>query len=183
MSAKYSRTQTIEVWEDLRSPATSINPPGLISDPDWDVNNVGWLFDGTSTELLFIIQQMPHSWVEGSNIIPHIHWTQSEAGVVVWQLEYKMYNLGDPVPPSFTTLRTTSTVFPYTSGDIAQVSPFLEIDMSGMKISTFIKMKISRLGGDAEDTINNDVLFDEFDFHYKIDTFGSDKQFLKLNVR
>jgi len=69
-------------FDDLRFPATAINPPGAVNDPGFDATNGGWLFDAVATEVLFLIVQMPHSWKEGTSIEPHIHWqkTTSDAG-------------------------------------------------------------------------------------------------------
>ena len=83
------------VWDDIRAPATAINPPGQVSDPDWDNTNGGWLFDPAGTEILYIILQFPHSYKEGSNVDPHVHWmpTNTQPGSVLWRIEYKWTNI------------------------------------------------------------------------------------------
>ncbi len=52
-------------------------------------------FDGGSSEgELFFDVQMPHGWVEGTTIYPHIHWAPSTTGSgnVIWYLEYTWAN-------------------------------------------------------------------------------------------
>src|SRR6056297_1943626 len=94
------------VWDDLRAPATAINPPGQVSDPDWDNTNGGFLFDAAGTETLWIIVQMPHTWKLGSNIRPHLHWmpTNTNEGNVLWRMEYKWTNYQGTDAATFTTL-------------------------------------------------------------------------------
>jgi len=161
------------VFDDLRFPATSVNPPGLVSDPDWDNTNGGWLFDSGSTEQLWIIGQMPHSWKEGSDVTPHIHWwpTSTNTGDVYWRLEYKWTNINGTDAGAFTTVNIQD------AGDGTnlkhQVASFGTISGAGKTISSMLIMKVSRIGGDVLDTYTADALFREFDIHYEMDTLGS----------
>jgi hypothetical protein len=164
-------------WDDLRFAATTINPPGLISDPDTDTNTGGLLFDKTGTEIVIFIGQMPHGYVEGTDLHPHLHWVQSENNLVAWSLEYMWYDNGDVYPGSFTTIATDTNVFTYTSGDLAQISTFPAIDGTGMGISSMLVMKLSRIG--ANDSYDQDALFFEFDMHYQKDQRGSDEEYVK----
>jgi hypothetical protein len=163
--------QDPKAWDDLRAPATAINPPGLVSDPTFDSTNIGWLFDPSSTEILFIILQMPHSYSEGTNIIPHVHWesTDSNVGTVKWRLEYKWTNVGDIESGSYTAIDIT----PSTDGNSLKslISGFGEISKTGARISSILSVKLSRIGGD--DTYTGDALLKEFDIHYEKNTIGS----------
>lgn len=166
-------------WDDLRAPATAINPPGLVSDPDWDNTNGGWLFDAAGTEVLWIVTQMPHTYKEGSNIQPHIHWqpTNTNTGNVLWRMEYKWTNVGDVEAAGFTTLNVLDA-----GAGVArtqQIAGFGEIDGTGKRISSMLVLKLSRIGGDATDTYNADALLREFDIHYQVDARGSEEQFVK----
>ena len=54
------------LWEDLRFPASGINPLGAASDPSRS-NVTGMLeFSGTADNLIAGAAQMPHGWLEGS---------------------------------------------------------------------------------------------------------------------
>ena len=171
-------------WDDLRFPASAANPPGLSSDPDYDTTNGGWLFDASSTELLFFQAQMPHAWREGTIIHPHVHWqkTTSAAGDVYWQLDYKKAPIAGVMDAAFTTLSVTSTVPGTPDNDTANehlISTFGDLDMAGNELSDMLLFKLSRIGGDAADTYGADVRLLEFDIHYEIDGFGSGREFIK----
>jgi hypothetical protein len=179
----YSNTSQYEAcWDDLRFPATVVKPPGQASDPDFDTTNGTLLFAATGTEVIYVIAQMPHSWKEGSAVSPHIHWykTTSASGNVVWQLEYKKFPIGEVGDSEFTVL--TASTPAVSDGDTAfrhALTPFDDIDMTGMTLSDMLLMKISRLGGDAADTYAADAAMMEFDIHYQSDTLGSEYEFVK----
>lgn len=165
------------VWDDSRAPASTISIFGLGTDPSFDSTNIGYLFDSSSTETLYIIMQIPHSYKEGSNIRPHIHWepTDTNTGYVTWQMEYKWTNIDDTEAVSFTTISIDS------NGDGTaykhQVAPLPEIDGTGKKISSILSIKLSRLGG--SDTYTGDALLKEFDIHYQINSLGSREEYIK----
>lgn len=172
-------TFTDTVWDDLRSPATAINPPGQVSDPDWDNTNGGWLFDAAGTEVLWLIVQMPHGWKEGTAIRPHIHWmpTNTNTGNVLWRMEYKWTNVHGTDAGTFSTLNVLD------AGDGTalkhQIAGFEEIDGTGKTLSSMLSIKLSRIGGDVTDTYNADALLKEFDIHYQMDALGSDEEYVK----
>lgn len=170
-------------WDDLRFPATAINPHGTSSDPSFDVSNIGYTFTNGSTNVLYIVGQFPHKWLGGSIIVPHVHWTQSQSGTPKWQMKYKWIANGYSIPTTFTTITTTVNEFSYSSGSIMQMSNFEEISppfiADDKALSSVIKIELSRLGGDTEDTYDADLLFSEFDIHFQADTIGSFEQFKK----
>ena len=97
-------------WEDLRVPVTSVKVQGASNTPDWGAFLTGlqllW-FDNSTMEQVFFVVQMPHSWKEGSDICPHIHWVPSingaqEAHTVKWGVEYSWANEGATFPSTST---------------------------------------------------------------------------------
>lgn len=173
-----------DYWDDLRFPATAVNPPGLGSDPDFDTTNGGYLFDASSTELVFFAAQMPHQWREESTIRPHVHWqkTTSATGNVYWRMEYKWAPKNTVMDAAFTTLNVTSTVSATPDTDEADkhlISSFGDITASGKGLSDMLMIKISRIGGDAADTYNSDCRLLEFDIHYRSNSLGSVAEFAK----
>lgn len=161
-------------YDDLRAPATAVNPPGAASDPDWDSTNIGYLFDAGSTEVLQIIMQMPHTWAEGEDIEPHVHWmpTNTNTGDVLWQMEYKWTNIGDVEAGTFTSVDVVDagrgTAYTH------QLASFGEISGAGKTASSILSIRLSRVGGDVKDTYNADALLKEFDIHYPINSFGEE---------
>ena len=174
------------VWEDLRFPASAVNPPGLVSDPDLDPTTGLYLFDAASTELIYIFVQMPHSWKEGSEISPHVHWqkTTSAAGDVLWRMRYKKAPLATVMDADWSTPIDVTTPVPDTpdidTANYHMISAFNpDIDMTGLQISDCILFEVSRIGGDAADTYGADARLLEFDVHYQSDSAGSTHEFIK----
>jgi len=171
------------VWDDLKFPATAINPPGAVSDPTFDTTNVGYTFANGSTEVLYVIGQFPHARKPGTLISPHVHWVQEAEGLPRWRLDYKWVDNRATVPISFEPIYASENVFTYTSGSIMQMSEFPTIeDTEDYGVSSMIIMKLSREGGAEEDTYNDDALLSEFDIHFQIDTMGSFLEYLKYGV-
>lgn len=167
-------------WDDLRFPATLINPTGPVNPPDRSAVNGTLLFDDAAIEICAIIGQMPHSWAQGTGITPHIHWIQADSGDVKWRFEYVIKNNNTEAPTfpdDYTALDVTSTVFPYTSGSLMQITSFGEIDMAGFDDSCVLFMRLSRLANDVADTYSGDAALVEFDIHYRVNSHGSINEF------
>lgn len=170
-------------WDDMKASATAINPPGAASDPDRESTSGLLLFSASGTELVFIFMQMPHSWVEGSEISPHVHWTKttSASGDVAWRLRYKHFPIGEVGDSSWTDMGIVSdTVGGTPDNDTANehlISSFGDIDMTGKGLSDCILYELSRVGGDSADTYGADARLLEFDVHFQMDKFGSEERF------
>ena len=159
------------VWDDFRFPFTQTKRGSLLK-PDFDFTNVGLLFpQNDAAEIVYMIGQLPHNYKEGTSIYPHTHWVQSQADVPVWKLDYKWYNRGELIPGAFTTITSTTEVYPYSAGNIFQKTTFPAIVPSATQgdISSFLDMKFYR----DDNVVAGDVLGKEFDIHYEIDTIGS----------
>ena len=165
-------------WEDLRFPVTALNPPGAVSDPDIDPDDGTLLFDPAGTERAVGIAQMPHSWALGTPLCPHIHWQATDAseGSVLWRLEYDKAEVGG----SFSGTWTSVDCLQAAPGD---ANKHMICDFEHFKVppsvSTIIKWRISRIGGDETDTYAADARLLEFDIHYQIDAVGSGQEYIK----
>ena len=168
-------------WDDLRFPASGLNPPGPTGAPSTDTSTGLLVFDDGSTETMAGVAQMPHSWKQNSVVRPHVHWIQPSAGNVVWQLEYRLIPAYNGLfPADWTTITASTAVGTYPgSGNYVNITTFGDIDMDGFNISSMIVFKLSRLGGNAADTVSGDVSLLEFDIHYQINTNGSRQEFVK----
>lgn len=127
--------------------------------------------------------QMPHGWLPGSSIHPHIHWVPTSTGSagqkVRWGLEYTKANLGgvfgdtttiyaeDPVDPP----TTTPTV------DTQYLTEFPDIDMTGNVLSSIILCRIFRNSSHANDTFAGDVGIVSIDIHTEFSRLGSGTEF------
>ena len=173
------------VWDDLRFPVQSINPPGQASDPDVEASTGILLFDSAGTELVYGVAQMPHTWVEATIVRPHIHWTKttSAAGDVLWQLDYEWKNVGETFDGDYPNqLQVTETASGTPDTDTAWkhlISPFGPVEMADLRISCMMLWRLSRIGGDAADTYGADARLLEFDVHFQADNLGSLQEFIK----
>jgi hypothetical protein len=176
--------ETGTCWDDLRFPATAINPPGVAADPDIDTTFGTFLF--AVNEVIFLIAQMPHSWKEGSDIVPHVHWykTTSADGDVNWQLDYRWAPIGEVFASSWTTLNVQAPVPGTPDTDTANkhlLSSFGAVSASGKTLSDMLLMKLTRVAATGTE-YGADAGFFEFDIHFQSDSRGSAQEFVKSPV-
>lgn len=179
MDDTYYFGKGIAGWDDMRFPSTGINPPGQVSDPDRDANDGTFLFDKASTEIIMGIAQMPHSWEVGTVIYPHVHWgpIDTGGGDVVWKFDYDIANTNEAFAGSWSTNSIIAAAGIVTNMHLPD--GFAPLDMSSYDFSCIIKWRLSRVGGNGSDTYDDDAKLYELDFHYKLDSLGSGRQFLK----
>lgn len=180
-------------WEDFKVPVNSVK----IKDADIDrvkyKQFVGGLvlleFEEESTKevsVMFTVQ-MPHGWKEGTNIYPHVHWTSQSNiadGQVTWGLEYQWADVGGNYTNGTGTIITGSTIAPPNtpSGVTAYehvITPLGTggMDATGKELSSMI---LCRLYRDPNDNYNgDDVFLLEIDFHYQVDSDGSNQEYTK----
>lgn len=176
-------------WDDLRFPAQGINQSGAVAAPSVDTTDPAadanafpgtLLFSGTQDNLVTGVAQLPHTWVEGTAIIPHIHWalTANSAAAVTWELRIR--KLGGPgtAAGSWTTLTvdTTKGVTSAVSG-VHQLRAWNGVDMAGEKVSTMLAWALYRRG--ASDANGDAARLFELDFHYRVNSMGSDLEYRK----
>lgn len=174
-------------WDDLRFPAQAINPIGSSAPADIETDTGLLLFDNSVAEVVAGVAQMPHSWLEESTIIPHVHWqkTTSAAGNVFWQFEYEVVNNGDVAAMDYgTTITTSAPVAGTPDADTANqilISSFGNVSMRGNRISSLVFWKLSRQPSETEDNYGADARLVELDLHYIRDGRGSQQQYTKID--
>jgi len=172
------------VWDDLRIPGLSVTANPSASPTLGAFLGAGslqvWRFTGTGvlTEEVFFTIQLPHKYKEGTDIIPHVHWTPTDAnaGDVVWQLEYTWQNINGTFGASTTITVTDST---NTTAWEHLVASFSAITGTNMDISSILVCRLFRDPAHGSDTYTSDAAFLEIDFHFEIDTIGSRQPFVK----
>ena len=173
-------------WDDMRAPATAVKGGG--SPPSDDTTNGCLLFSGSATNSVFITLQIPHTWYEGSTLKPHVHWqkTDTSSGDVLWQLDYKWSPINEVMDAAFTTLQATAVAAGTPDTDTADkhlITPLGDISGQGKQVSDMLICKLSRLGGDASDTYDNqNARFLEFDIHYEVDGLGTAQLYTKVDT-
>jgi hypothetical protein len=163
-------------WTDLNFPLNQ-SRVGKNLKPDWDDIQLGLLFPRNgATEYIDIICQMPHGWKEGSDVNPHVHMIQKLNQQAVFKYDYVWYNVGDQVPTVWTTVTMNKYAIPYTSGNLAQIVEAQSfLSGAGKRISSILKIRLYR----DDNVYAGDVLADQFDIHYQIDSNGSILEFIK----
>ena len=172
-------------WDDLRFPASGINPAGAPSPPNVDTVNGGTLlFPDTGAHIIGFVAQLPHTWREGTTLHPHCHWqkTTSASGNVMWRFSYKWAPINAVMDAAFTVSSATTTVAgtPDTNtADKHLITAFTSISATGKKISDMLVCTLERVGSDGTDTYGANARLLEIDIHYQVDSFGSDAEFVK----
>jgi len=192
----HSVNNTFTNWDDMRIPVYSTKVGGS-KEPGWgQLKDDGsgsqgvftYLFDDSTEEELYFAVQMPHSWKFGTDISPHVHWTPTVNGgageVVSWGMEYTLSDIGG-------VYGNTSIIYTYETipgGDLVAdthyLSEFPHIDMSGIdSVSAMLICRVFRdaTGAGGTDDYGDDAALFEIDFHYQIDSLGSQLEYIKTN--
>jgi hypothetical protein len=152
-------------WDDLRITLDRGKDATAISYFSGSTGPEIWYFRNNSQlEAMSFTVQLPHTWKEGSDIFPHLHWSPkaSKAGNVEWKLEYTWQNY-DPVTPQVFPAITTNTVVstgPFTAKThlITSLTPGnAGIDGTGKKISSILICRLTRNSSNTADTYNDDA--------------------------
>jgi len=163
-------------WDDFAAPATRAKQ-GQTDKPDFDFTRMGLLFpQNDPDEKIYVMDQIPHRWKVGSPIRPHVHWLQESTDLPVWKMDYRIMNVNEVDDGVFTSVTCkTTTLFPYTSGNMRQITEFPPINMTGYTPSAQFEFIMYR----DDNVVSGDVLFKTFDFHYQIDSIGSGREYDK----
>jgi len=171
------------VWDDIRVPAqnTKINP--LASEPafeSWQNGLFAFHFDpaNDSTNSLHFSAQLPHSYKEGTDLCAHIHWSPktTNEGSVVWKLEYTIISINGTFASSDTLIcidPADGTAFKHQFEDLGDISG------TGLTISAMLVGRLTRAGDHTSATFTGDAVLLEIDFHYQLNTVGSQQENVK----
>jgi hypothetical protein len=124
--------------------------------------------------------QIEHRWKAGSTVFPHLHWTQTAAGVPNWLIQYRWQRQGQAKTTAWSNYKCNTPVFTYTSGTLNQICYGAGITPpTGYGLSDILQVRLLR------DTANTSTLFTgadpldataevtAFDVHIECDTLGS----------
>jgi len=172
------------VWDDLRVPSQNTKLTPAKSEPAFE-SLVGGLYaykfdtSNADDESVHFVAQMPHSYKEGSNIYPHLHWTPdtTDTGNVYWSFEYVIADINSTIGSTTTdeiTVPADGTALKH------QIDSFTTIDGTGLTISHMIICRLTRRStSQAADTYTGNACFLEFDFHFEKNTVGSSTESAK----
>lgn len=157
-------------WDDLSFPVNTLKSVGTANKPDFDVTNLGLLFPANdTTESVGIICQMLHRWQVGDTLRVHLHEIQTSSDTALWGIKYRIYNIGETVPTTWTVAYCTARAHTYTSGSLHQLVMFPPIIPTGKGISCNIDMIIYR----KQSAMAGDILLKYIDIHFRSNSLGS----------
>jgi len=167
----------VDIWEDLRFPIAAVQQNPATSKPDiisFVGNTLVLGFDNAASEGVTFVGQLPHSYKEGTDIECHVHWspTDDAAGGVRWILESTWANIGS-------TFSSTATMG--ATGNTASQNAHIYTDIgilsgTGKTVSSMVACKLIRNVSHTDDDYAADAALLEVDFHFKVDSFGSDQE-------
>ena len=165
-------------YDLVRNGTTSVEYPLIVLSgtlPSFGV--VALSFNKDVTNEVFFTAQLPHSYMEGTDIDAHVHFLNPSAlsGDVVWGLEYQWLNIDE------TNGNTTIVTKALTAGtQLKHVAINIQdLTGTGKEISSVLNCRLFRDGANVLDTLDSSVYLLEFDFHYQVDTVGSRTQWTK----
>jgi hypothetical protein len=183
-------------WDDLRFPALDTKLGGS-KDPTFAVfktNGAGsqgvftYWFDKTTEQELYFLAQLPHRWAQGTDLEVHCHWVPKSTAVgagtdVCWGLEYTWANINGTFGDTaiiYGDEQTNGATETLTVGKhyITEVGT---ISGTGKTLSSMLVCRVFRDAGGTggTDDYDDDAGLLEIDFHFQVDSFGSDDEYTK----
>jgi hypothetical protein len=120
------------------------------------------------------VAQMPHSWLPGTGVKPHIHWMKvtGSAAAVSWEFFYRICgNAGDVAGAWSAAVAGTLQAGDQTVSDNQVITSFGTINLTGYEESCMIAWRLYRRGNTDAD--NNQVRLLEFDIHFQSEKSGT----------
>lgn len=140
----------------------------------------------TTSDYAVMNVQINHDWKIGSDVFPHLHWFQSQAGVPNWLIQYRWQINGGAKTTSWTNYPLDTQAFTYSSDTIMQISYNSGLTPpEGAGLSDILQIRLIRdsNNGSTEFTGNDPVAGNvstvNLDVHYEINSIGSDEEYVK----
>lgn len=163
-------------WNDINLPGLALGTgpvaPAIIAISTTGIRIYAFIGTGVNPDELHGSLETLHDYLEGSDIVAHVHWMPStnDVGNVKWQLEYIWMSRTGTVSGSTTISVTTAAGG---TAWTAKRSDFPTISGTGRVIGDRFIFRIFRDPADAADTYTHDAGLLDFGLHYDRDTMGS----------
>lgn len=171
-------------WEDIRVSVNTVRVPPA-QPPTWvDYKGCQILAFAdqaveSNEERVYFTVQFPHSYEEGTNIRPHVHWVGEDntAGNVVWKLTYSWANMLTVFPGETAIIIADANSL---TANYHNYAVLPEITGTGKEISSMMLCSLRRNSNNILDTYTGkDAYLLEFDVHFLENTPGSKEELSK----
>lgn len=178
------------VWATITIPMNSVKPdassyPGFAQfmDAGWASQGVYvYWFDPDKYLHVYFAAEVPHDYVEGTDLHFHVHWTPRGNGaanqVVVWEFEYtwaneaEIFSNTDVISESAHIPAETLVASKHYVTDFTVSNPISPNAIQD-EISSILVCRLSRAGLDQSDDYGDYAGLLACDFHYQKNTMGS----------
>ncbi len=173
-----------DYWEELVAPANAVGEGWPAPGASNVQSGYAYAFpDGplpTDETYIHFTLQMPHSWKEGTDVIPNVRFVFNSDQVntnVRWRISYSWANIGDNLPVSSNIWALSDP----TNNDSLkhQITKFAPISGAGKKVSSLLLCFLSRNSSDVSDNYTDTARFLSAGLLYQVDTPGSVSQWTK----
>lgn len=168
---------SVDGYDDLNFPALSLTKSASLTPTLGGIlasgSIQGLLFNGaTQVNEVYSSGEILHSYKQGSNLYPHVHWMSSTtgAGNVTWFLEYSIANVNGAYGAPNTINVTQATTG---AAWVHRLAELPAIDGSGLTIGSQIVFRLYRDANAANDTYTDNAALISFGIHYQMDSVGS----------
>lgn len=178
------RWQNPPWWEDIRVAVNTVRVPPA-QPPTWTAYKGTQILafadqavEGNEERVYFTVQ-FPHTYIEGTNIRPHVHWVGEDntAGDVVWKLTYSWASMQGVFPTETAIIIASANSL---TTDYHNYAALPEITGTGKEISSIMLCALKRNSSNAADTYSGkDAYLLEFDVHFLNNTLGSREELSK----
>ncbi len=164
-------------WDDLRFSVGAVKI-GSANPPDEQLYKSGLVlsYPSNANRVAYITAQMPHTWVEGTDIVIHLHWTIPTSGAgggaenVKWNLTQSWANQ-DSAFPGETAINITRDVQSVAT-DVHLYNEWAGISGTGKTFSSMLIISSERDVSVANNYADKAYLV-EVDIHYKRNRLGT----------
>lgn len=169
-------------WQDLRFPASGINPIGAGADPSIDIDLDGipgsLLFSASQDNYMTVLVQLPHGFWRAGKLHPHIHYARVAAGSgsIKWQARHRFLGNVAGAFSAWTAWTDLVDAIPAQVPDVHLLSAYQLIDPVGVEDSAMFCFALRRLATDPADTYAGLARLLELDWHVQLIAAGSEAE-------
>lgn len=180
-------------YDDLRIAADATKLGGS-KDPNFEKifdNGSGsqgvfsYAFDASTEQEVYFSIQLPHSWKQETDILPHVHWIAKINGAagqkVGWGFEYTWANVAGVFGSTNIIYADANILNEDIIANKHYITAFSALSGTDKTFSSMLLCRLFRDAGSTNTTDNypNDAILLEIDFHYQVDSFGSNQEYVK----